>query len=372
MDISKEIVKFCGDVKFEDFYRIAANSVKTFGIKIIPDENWSKKNEEFFAKFFIYYYRFWFLSGFLLTFSITASTFSHVNDTAEFTQILPSFFTGWFNFYKGYLIYKYQDEIKEIMRNLRSSFPIFADDQEKYGVKKIIRELLWMKRVYATLYGLFLVSTFTPTWYKFFVYGKMTITNEIWIPFEIENGTTFMLFTVWLHWIATTFCICGFGTDFMLFSTVTLISLEFKILKNNFEDKINQKEDIKCLVLRHDGLIQLCNSLHSIFENYLFIYIAESSIIVSLMCFQLAYTGNFGMFVPYLFVTLNQVWLLCFFGQKLHDSSYSIFDGILESTWYEDLKLRKNIAFIIQRSQKPKIFSARGFEVITLNSFRGV
>lgn len=92
------------------------------------------------------------------------------------------------------------------------------------------------------------------------------------------------------------------------------------------------------------------------------------------MSFQLAATKDFVMFLPFLGTILNQVWLLSHFGQKLHDSSLSVYEGILESNWYElqDFKTMKTIPFIIQRCQRVKVIKARGFAVIKLNTFMGV
>jgi hypothetical protein len=95
---------------------------------------------------------------------------------------------------------------------------------------------------------------------------------------------------------------------------------------------------------------------------------------MSLICFQLASTGQFALIVPFLLISLNQVWLLSQFGQELHDSSVSVADGILESDWYQlkDHKMKKIITLIVQRCQKPVVIKARGFAIIKLSTFMGV
>lgn len=146
------------------------------------------------------------------------------------------------------------------------------------------------------------------------------------------------------------------------------------MLKEGFKNAINQQAELKELIKQHNNLISLSDDLKDLFSIYGLIFVAQSSLVISLMCFQLAFTGQFAMLIPFLLTTLNQVWLMCYFGQKLSDSSMKICDGLLESNWYalEDPEKKRSISFIIHRSQKPNVIKARGFAVITLGTFMGV
>jgi hypothetical protein len=146
------------------------------------------------------------------------------------------------------------------------------------------------------------------------------------------------------------------------------------VLKKQLKDAIDSESSLKNFFIRHTQLIEICEDLQSIFGNYFLIFIAQCSLLVGLMSFQLAATKDFAMFLPFLGTILNQVYLLSYAGQKLHDSSLSVYDGILESNWYElkDRKMKKVIPFIIQRCQREKVIKARGFAVIKLSTFMGV
>jgi gustatory receptor len=106
----------------------------------------------------------------------------------------------------------------------------------------------------------------------------------------------------------------------------------------------------------------------------LLIFIVSSSATISVICVQLASTKDFAMLVPFLLTTLNQVYLLCYFGQKLHDSSLFVFEGISDSEWFaiEEKKSMKVVSFLMQQSQKPKMLKAHNFSVINLSTFMGV
>lgn len=92
------------------------------------------------------------------------------------------------------------------------------------------------------------------------------------------------------------------------------------------------------------------------------------------MCFQLASTKEFALYIPFLLTTLNQVYLLCYYGQKLNDLNLKVSDHIFQLNWYEidDSEVMKMVPFMIQQSQKPNTLQAQGFSVIKLNTFMGV
>jgi gustatory receptor len=131
---------------------------------------------------------------------------------------------------------------------------------------------------------------------------------------------------------------------------------------------------LKNFVDSHNKLIELSDAVQEIFGLYVLLFVAQSSLVISLMCFQLASTDQLNYLAPFILTTLNQVWLMCHFGQKLHDSSSSVADGIFECDWYQldDRKMKRIIPFIIQRCQREKVIKARGFAVIKLSTFMGV
>lgn len=367
-----KFIKFCGDVKFEDFYRISVSALRATGINMMATEDSPKSDRK--RKFFQLYHKIFLFNFILGLTSFALSLWNHLYEHKLFIKILTSFLTGYFNFYKAILITREEKSIKQVIRDLRKYFPIFADDQEKYKVKRHFRIIRNMQIVYFALYALLIILNFFKTIITCFLTGNRSLIGEFWVPFELNSNIKYTVYVFWACCSSFAIVLCGFGTDFILFTTIILLNMEFYVLKGDFQHAIDKNENLKLLVEKHERLIQIINNLHSIFENYLFYYISQSSVVISLMCFQLAVTGDFAFFIPYLFAKINQIWLLCYFGQKLYDSSSSISDGIFNSNWYamEDIKIKKNLILIIQRSQKAKILKAQGLDVITFNSFRVV
>lgn len=141
-------------------------------------------------------------------------------------------------------------------------------------------------------------------------------------------------------------------------------------MKECFNNNLNLRE----VISRQNNLIKLSDKLQDIFGTYIMIFISSSGVLMSILCFYLVVTRDFAMLIPFLLTTFNQVYLLCRYGQKLHDSSSLMFDGISESNWYElqDKRVKKIIPFMLQRNQQPKILKVFGFSTIKLSTFRSV
>ena len=78
--------------------------------------------------------------------------------------------------------------------------------------------------------------------------------------------------------------------------------------------------------------------------------------------------------IAYLITIAFQVWLLCYFGQKLIDSSAAVAEGIYESDWMDidDDEVKKYVVVIMLRAQRPKKLSAMCYADISLETFTTV
>jgi len=71
---------------------------------------------------------------------------------------------------------------------------------------------------------------------------------------------------------------------------------------------------------------------------------------------------------------MNQILILCFFGQMLKDSSECVVDGIYDCGWedLEDMKLRKSILLALLRAQRVSKLTVFSIFTITLSQFQKV
>lgn len=228
--MSGKIPKPRGKVKFEDFYRICVNAVKTVGINLMPNEDWTSTHIDLVNRFMRNYYKFWILNGIWTLISYSVIFCSLFGDwlSFEFLKSVIALLTGICNIYKGFLMNQHEHEIKDILAELKKYFPIYAWDQKKYGIQQELKKLIRLKKIYLTLNILLLIGIFVPELIFFTLKGKITFGN--WTPVDISSVLSYTLNYIWFVWISFTFCLCGFGADFVLYSTVTMISIQFKVI----------------------------------------------------------------------------------------------------------------------------------------------
>jgi hypothetical protein len=195
----------------------------------MPNQDWTSTHSDLVDKFCRNYHYFWFFNGIWLIISYLLTFYSFLGDwvSVEFLKSIISILTGICNLYKGFLMNRHQDEIKDIMLKLKKYFPVSAFDQEKFGIEKDLKSLLKLKKIYLTLYTSLFFGIFIPQLIFFVWKGEQSLGN--WTPFAVDSMTPFLINYFWLVWIAFTFCLCGLGADFILYSTITMISIQFKV-----------------------------------------------------------------------------------------------------------------------------------------------
>ncbi|CAG9568677.1 unnamed protein product [Danaus chrysippus] len=80
--------------------------------------------------------------------------------------------------------------------------------------------------------------------------------------------------------------------------------------------------------------------------------------------------STYLLFIPFLVNSLTEIFLMCFFGDQMIDSSYNITQSVYNSNWYEaDEDVKKSVLLILFRSQQPCKITAANFADLHLRSF---
>lgn len=172
------------------------------------------------------------------------------------------------------------------------------------------------------------------------------------------------------------------STDALLYALITVVAMEFDILKLDFLDlqleaERNRTEKLKSLVLRHCKLFEVADKLEKIFELIFLFGFVLSSLVMCYIAFILSITNDvasFVYFVPLFATVCGQMLLLCVYGQKIMESSFDVADGIFCCNLEDqnDVALTKQFVLIMVRAQKSKRLSAMGFFNVTLENFTSV
>ncbi|XP_049880470.1 odorant receptor 4-like [Pectinophora gossypiella] len=145
--------------------------------------------------------------------------------------------------------------------------------------------------------------------------------------------------------------------------------------KRSLNDDESQKkvhDDLIDIVLRHRVLIRLAGDVEQLFSVTLLLNFCNGSINICFcgFCCVMVEKWNELPYKVFLLTALSQMWLFCWYGQRLLDSSLGVADALYNSGWYRVNKQISNIIRImIYRSQKEVRVTTYGFSVISLSSF---
>ena len=305
-------------------------------------------------------------------------------DLMKDSQIVLDVIAYFLNATKISQTYYRRNDIWKIIQDLKLIFDrrSEANQIQEYGVKKYLNNYLRLMATYATpsllmLFGILL--TILP----YLLYGIMDFGVEYWYPFDPYKVETFPIAYAWVSWTSSYALIFMLGSDSMLFALITVIAMEFNILKIDLANFLKVTDDQKVqelnhLIDHHNKLLDISKKLQQIYSFTFFISFLISSMIMCFLAICIARYENdllsLVFYLTYFWMMSAQILLLCVFGQKLIDSSETIIDGVYSCGWEEiDNKvLKKQLILIMLRAQKPRNLTAMGFADISLETYTTV
>ncbi|KAG5666638.1 hypothetical protein PVAND_014654 [Polypedilum vanderplanki] len=227
-----------------------------------------------------------------------------------------------------------------------------------------------------------------PFLYK--IYGWFLSVDVPWesifaliLPFDQQQLFVYLpvnLTQIWVLFIGM--CIIN-ATDLLFACLVHLLSMEFDNLAQSISDIDWDNDDdegeeeafkeLKLLVTIHQELCEIASKLHKIFSFLMLVNIFTSIFAICIVTF-LAISGINNYFLVKFSVPLvgmfMQIFLHCFFGDRLIESSSKVANGVYNSGWYKaNPKYRKMALIIMVRAQRKQKIQAWKFADINLKTY---
>lgn len=308
----------------------------------------------------------------------------NAKDFVDATRRLEDAMSTFLTFLKASVTYSRRHEIWEILEEFKSFFILRKEGNQKYEIKsyhRIYRRILkWF-----VLIAVQFVPHFAFVLISYVIFGTKTAEGNFfhfWYPFDPYDDSNYLYAILWTDWVVYVTLMFFLTADPLFYCFITMLTMEFDILAidlSNLKDESEdaRKEKIKRLIQQHHRLMVLSDKLQNVYSpNFLGVFLV-SSIVMCLCTFHLLNSENVDVYLynaGYLTSIFCENILLCWFGQKLIDSSLGVAKGIYESDWTEvrDIDYKKQIPLIILRAQKPKHLTAMGFAIVSLEGFTTV
>lgn len=285
--------------------------------------------------------------------------------------------------FKPLAIWFYRQEILDLIKLLRQFFPNSDNETTKAFVKNSFASFSKFQKIYTFMFALFGVMEIVGGLSKMSS-GELnndTLQHPMWIPIEIDSALKYFVVFFALEFISIACKFYVVGGELFFIALIIVLSIEFEVFAMEFQ-KIDFKdsEDFKVVlrfVKRHEVLLEMVERLERIFSSSLSFSVLISAVSLSFPAVQ-AITAEDPADVMKCFVCIQflilQIFLICFYGEKLKSSSLSISEGVMTSNWYEckDKRVVDALRMIVLRSQKPSQVTAMKFVSVSIETFASV
>ncbi|XP_058448847.1 odorant receptor 85b-like [Malaya genurostris] len=297
----------------------------------------------------------------------------------ELTALAPCMgFTG-LSIVKIMTIKWNEAKLNRILDKLNELFPKTVHEQERYRTYQYNLESQVVMKSFSILYmiliWIFNLLPLLSMLVKYLSDGVLEKELPYFMVYWYDRNKPGYYEITFLHqnwggFDAAAFNLC---TDLMFCAIILLICLQFDILAHRLRHSKNDYQELVSCVQLHQTVVDLSNQLESIFSPSILVNFVGSSVILCLVGFQT--TSNisaFDLFKFSLFLvsSLVQIFLLCYYGNKLIESSSLISYSAFEADWYlADTRYQKSLLFVMTRAGKWQKLTAMKFSVVSLASY---
>ncbi|KAL5284443.1 GPROR8.2 family protein [Megaselia abdita] len=285
---------------------------------------------------------------------------------------------------KEFALYIFRHDIYDVMQELRSIFPDNHEDQVKLKVYSYYSRIQFISYAF-----IFFCVAFTSAFNIFPIYaGVITVFFEngtyvkdfgyfVWYPFDTEAWDVYLiLYGLQIHgaYLAGVLFV---GADLMMCAAVAQNCMHFSHMKNlllEYQPKGNEKDltFITDLAKYHDKILVLNEKVNSMFSVCILVSFMTATAAICFIGFQITSSTpqdaiKFGLFLG---AEITQLVAICYYGNKIVDSSTGVGDAMYYHNWYSaDIRYRKMMIQIMQRSQRPASIRAPTFPPTSYETF---
>ena len=344
MATTSRITAFEEEIEFESFVRFPIQVLRTMLFELEPRKLHLTRKEAFKFVLKINFYRFCLLSIFGATALILIYAKVNTSSFVEASNVIINAFAIATILIKSFTTFWSCEEILLVFEKFRELFKDRPNHYSTYKIKSHLKIFQRFLKVYLAAFFLTFLLAVVPS-FQYFYDGAMTFKIKFWYPFDPYQPSIYPLVSLWtffIYYISIAGC---FGAETILFAMLAVLKMEFDFLKMDFmklKDVMqdNRTKQFAKLVDRHNKLFDLSDKIQNIYQfTFLFVFVT-GSIIICLALFQLSTEKNvidaFSLDIPYLVIFSVQVFMYCFLGQRLIDSSGAVAEGILNSGWEDD------------------------------------
>ncbi|KAJ3658562.1 hypothetical protein Zmor_010295 [Zophobas morio] len=266
-------------------------------------------------------------------------------------------------------------------------------DQEE---KKIIDECIRIchRNCTAYFYGIIITEVF---WSAPVLFAKeKTLPIKLWLPYDPKSSNLVYYITLLYAMAVVVYDgLLGTVTDPLIGGLAYHATAQLKILKYNLQYLDKHVEDhtsinkltvidyntaykhLRRCIIHHNNILSFVAEYEECFSGCVFWQLSASLLTLCFCCIGLTLvTGVSTDAVIYLasaFIICVQLLFYCHYGTLLYEENNTLINAVYMGPWYRyDVKIRKILLTIMERSKRPMTFTAGAVVDVTLETFVSV
>ncbi|XP_055847688.1 odorant receptor 85b-like [Episyrphus balteatus] len=370
--------------RFEKFIKIANFFYLCVGIEPYKNSNQTSKNSIILALVFyitsinLNFYFIFELVFIYVAFS-TGTNFTEAIQTASYSGFIIT------SDCKMLSVWYKKKVLTNLIKNLKEIYPISRKQQTDYNLKNYLRDVTFVMYLFVFMYMVLIwfFNLFAILQYTIAMVMDRPIEQflpyHVWLPWDWKN-------TPWYYFLNATEILAGYtaasgfiASDLLLCALVTQICMHLDYIHRKIEEFTPNggKDDLIYLnrmIAYHQKILYLTDDINAAFGVSLLFNFSTSSVIICFVGVQVT-TGVFNLvslkFTVFLISSLFQVFLICYYGQKITLSSENIAIGLYSQKWYKNAttSYKRTLILMMNRAQKPVQLKATIALPISLRTF---
>jgi hypothetical protein len=180
-------------------------------------------------------------------------------------------------------------------------------------------------------------------------------------PFSVEPLASYVAFYAWIELVVFFNNIYAIANELLFDALLVIISTAFENLADDFgafDYAGAGAEEFKVLVERHNELLAVAKDINSIYRLPIFVTFLDSTVLLCFLMLQLfsqTQLPDLMKFATYFVAGSLQIFLLCFFCEKIKTASENVGRKLVSGNWHEakDRSLLRDMQMVLIVAQRP-------------------
>ena len=230
------------EINFDSFIKFPLFQFKLIFFDFRPLEKDATFTKKIMHSAKMFYYKLSLVTLFSAIFCMSTYAIVHSDDFVAASTSLQNAVSGFLIAVKALATFVRKNDIWESFAKLKVLSDQRLGENSKYKVKNYLDSYHRLVKVFAGIFLFVFPPMFLPL-IQFVLKGEMRFTVNYWFPFDAFQLKSYLFALFWINWIGYNSLIFMFSVDSLLFALITVIAMEFDILKSSFSELIDDPQE---------------------------------------------------------------------------------------------------------------------------------